>query len=71
MRHRKKRVIASFLLLVILLMSGCSKGTSPVRSDKTETMILRLATDLSEESPGYRQLEDFQKRLSSASGGRL
>lgn len=71
MRHRKKRVIASFLLLAILLMSGCSKGTSPVRSDKTETMILRLATDLSEESHGYRQLEDFQKRLSSASGGRL
>lgn len=71
MYDRKKRGIACLMLLAILIMSGCSAAAGPVRSAKTETMVLRLATDLSEESPGYRQLEDFQKRLSSASGGRL
>lgn len=67
---KAKKAMATFILAAFLLAAGCSpiQGADEARQ---ELAILRLATDLEEESAGYRQLQNFQKRLDEQSGGRI
>lgn len=71
MSKRWKKWTAAIALLAVMITSGCAAGRGTAEINAEETVVLRLATDLAEESSGYRQLEDFKQRLNSASGGRL
>lgn len=66
----KKSLVAA-LLAVVICTVGCSPITMINGNHTEEIVVLRLATDITKESAGYRQLEDFQKRLSSQSGDRI
>ena len=71
MNDKWKHLTAGVLLAAVLMMSGCSALSRVTGTEQAETLVLRLATDLAQDSPGYRQLEDFQTRLHTASGGRI
>lgn len=71
MNNKWKHLTAGVLLLAVLTMSGCSALSRVTGTEQTETLVLRLATDLAQAGPGYRQLEDFKERLDTASGGRI
>lgn len=73
MGKKQKRWLAGILIGMMLIASGChfQSAISLVSTTKSEERVLRLATDLPENSPGYQQLVDFQKRLAGASDNRL
>lgn len=71
MSNRWKRWAAVMALLAVMIMSGCAADQGAAAKSTEETVVLRLATDMAEDSPGYRQLEDFKERLGNASNGRL
>ena len=52
MNNKWKHLTAGVLLLAVLTMSGCSALSRVTGTEQTETLVLRLATDLAQAGPG-------------------
>ena len=52
MNDKWKHLTAGVLLAAVLMMSGCSALSRVTGTEQAETLVLRLATDLAQDSPG-------------------
>lgn len=67
-----RRLTIKILILAFLwtfVLTGC--GSADATIEKSETQVIRIATDLSAEDAAYRQLKRFAQRLYDASEGQF
>lgn len=69
---KRKKIIGALLTGLAFLLCGCQISL-PIGDFKAKENIsvIRLATDMVEETPGYRQLVEFQKNVYEASEGKM
>lgn len=65
-----RRLTALILIFLSLCLGGCAAGGDKA-SQQVETIVLRLASDLSADDAAYRQLKRFAQKTDELSGGQI
>lgn len=68
---KKKIWYSAILIVVLVVMSACGKGTASGTTNKDDQYTLKVATALTESDPIYQGLSKFKENVEERTGGNV